>query len=103
GEAFAALQKAIAINPDSLKALAQLAHYYERHGRMAEAIACYDRVLAVKPDFPEVTSKKKFRPDLGAQGGFAEHQDARREWWRKVGVKIAARSPPRHVNDRDPA
>ena len=103
GEAFAAFQKALAINPDSLKALAQLAHYYERHGRMAEAIACYDRVLAVKPDFPEVISNKIFALDLVPQAGFAEHQDARREWWRKVGVKIAARSPPRHANDRDPA
>jgi predicted O-linked N-acetylglucosamine transferase (SPINDLY family) len=103
GEAFAAFQKALAINPDSLKALAQLAHYYERHGRMAEAIACYDRVLAVKPDFPEVISNKIFALDLVPQAGFAEHQDARREWWRKVGVKIAARSPPRRANDRDPA
>jgi predicted O-linked N-acetylglucosamine transferase (SPINDLY family) len=103
GEAFAAFQKALAINPDSLKALAQLAHYYERHGRMAEAIACYDRVLAVKPDFPEVISNKIFALDLVPQAGFAEHQDARREWWGKVGTKIAARSPPRHANDRDPA
>jgi predicted O-linked N-acetylglucosamine transferase (SPINDLY family) len=102
-EAFSAFQQALAINPDSLKALAQLAHYYERHGRIAEAIACYDRVLAVKPDFPEVISNKIFALDLVPQAGFAEHQDARREWWDKIGAKIAAQSPPRHTNDRDPA
>jgi predicted O-linked N-acetylglucosamine transferase (SPINDLY family) len=102
GEAFAAFQKALAINPDSLKALAQLAHYYERHGRMAEAIASYDRVLAIKPDFPEVISNKIFALDLVPQAGFVEHRDARREWWRKVGAKIAAQPPPRHANDRDP-
>ncbi|HEV2958057.1 MAG TPA: tetratricopeptide repeat protein [Xanthobacteraceae bacterium] len=103
GEAFAAFQQALAIKPDQLKALAQLAHYYERHGRMAEAIGCYDRVLAVKPDFPEVISNKIFALDLLPQMGFGEHQEARKEWWRKVGAKIAAQSLPRHVNDRDPA
>jgi len=103
GEAFTAFQQALAIKPDLLKALAQLAHYYERHGRMDEAIACYDRVLAVKPNFPEVISNKIFALDLVPQAGFAEHQEARRDWWRKIGAKIAAQSPPRHANDRDPA
>jgi predicted O-linked N-acetylglucosamine transferase (SPINDLY family) len=103
GEAFAAFQQALAVKPDSLKALAQLAHYYERHGRMQEAIACYDRVLAVKPDFPEVISNKIFALDLVPEAGFAEHQEARTEWWHKVGAKIAAQSSPHHANDRDPA
>jgi len=103
GEAFAAFQKALAIRPDSLKALAQLAHYYERHGRMEEAIACYDRVLAVKPDFPEVISNKVFALDLVPEAGFSEHQEARREWWRRVGAKIAAKAAARHDNNRDPA
>jgi predicted O-linked N-acetylglucosamine transferase (SPINDLY family) len=103
GEAFAAFQQALALKPDSLKALAQLAHYYERHGRMEEAIACYDRVLAVRPNFPEVISNKIFALDLVPQAGFAEHQEARTEWWRRVGTKIAAQAPVRHPNDRDPA
>ena len=103
GEAFAAFQQALAVKPDSLKAFAQLAHYYERHGRMEEAIACYDRVLAVKPDFSEVISNKIFALDLVPQAGFAEHQEARKEWWDKVGAKIAAQSSPHHANDRDPA
>jgi len=103
GEAYAAFQKALAINPDSLKALAQLASYYERQGRMAEAIACYDRVLAIKPDFSEVISNKIFALDLVPQAGFAEHQAARKEWWHRVGAKVAANASPRHANDRDPA
>jgi predicted O-linked N-acetylglucosamine transferase (SPINDLY family) len=103
GEAFAAFQKALAIKPDLLKAHAQLAHYYERHGRMAEAIACYDRVLAIKPDFPEVISNKIFALDLVPGAGFAEHQEARKEWWRRVGAKIAAAPRPAHANGRDPA
>jgi predicted O-linked N-acetylglucosamine transferase (SPINDLY family) len=103
GEAFAAFQQALAIRPDSLKALAQLAHYYERHGRMAEAIACYDRVLAAKPNFPEVISNKIFALDLVPQAGFAKHQEARKEWWRRVGSKISANAPMHHANDRDPA
>ena len=102
GEAFAAFQKALAIKPDSLKALAQLAHYYERHGRMEEAIACYDRVLAIKPDFPEVLSNKIFALDLVPRAGFVEHQEARTEWWRRVGAKIAATPRPAHANNRDP-
>jgi len=103
GEAFAAFQKALALKPDSLKALAQLAHYYERHGRMEEAIACYDRVLAIKPDFPEVISNKIFALDLVPRAGFAEHQEARKDWWRQVGAKIAATPGPAHTNSRDPA
>jgi predicted O-linked N-acetylglucosamine transferase (SPINDLY family) len=103
GEAFAAFQRALAIKPDALKALAQLAHYHERHGRMEEAITCYDRVLAVKPNFPEVISNKIFALDLVPQTGFAEHQEARREWWRRVGANIAAQAPVRHANERDPA
>ena len=102
GEAFAAFQQALAVKPDSLKALAQLAHYYERHGRMEEAIACYDRVLAVKPDFSEVISNKIFSLDLVPQTGFAEHQEARKEWWRRVGAKIAAQPSLQHTNDPDP-
>jgi predicted O-linked N-acetylglucosamine transferase (SPINDLY family) len=101
-EAFAAFQQALAVKSDSLKALAQLAHYYERQGRMQEAIACYDRVLAVKPDFPEVISNKIFALDLVPQAGFVEHQQARTDWWQKVGAKIAAQSSPHHANDRDP-
>ncbi|HXW24351.1 MAG TPA: tetratricopeptide repeat protein [Xanthobacteraceae bacterium] len=103
GEAFAAFQKALALKPDSLKALAQLAHYYERHGRIEEAIACYDRVLAIKPDFAEVISNKIFALDLVPQAGFAEHQEARKDWWRQVGAKIAAQPRPPHANSRDPA
>jgi len=103
GEAFAAFQQALAIKPDSLKALAQLAHYFGRHGRMEEAIACYDRVLAVKPNFPAVISNKIFALDLLPQAGFAEHQEARKEWWRRVGANIAANAPIRHANDPDPA
>jgi predicted O-linked N-acetylglucosamine transferase (SPINDLY family) len=101
GEAFTAFQKALAIKPDSLKALAQLAHYYERHGRTEEAIACYDRVLAIKPDFPEVISNKIFALDLVPRAGFVEHQEARTEWWRQVGAKIAATPHPAHANSRD--
>jgi predicted O-linked N-acetylglucosamine transferase (SPINDLY family) len=102
GEAFAAFQKALAIKPDSLKALAQLAHYFERHGRMEEAIACYDRVLAIRPDFPEVISNKIFALDLVPRAGFVEHQEARTEWWRQVGAKIAATPRPAHANSPDP-
>jgi predicted O-linked N-acetylglucosamine transferase (SPINDLY family) len=103
GEAFAAFQRALAIKPDLLKAHAQLAHYYERHGRMVEAIACYDRVLAIKPDFPEVISNKIFALDLVPSAGFAEHQEARKEWWRRIGEKIAATPRPAHPNVRNPA
>jgi predicted O-linked N-acetylglucosamine transferase (SPINDLY family) len=102
GEAFTAFQKALAIKPDSLKALAQLAHYYERHGRMEEAIACYDRVLAIKPDFPEVISNKIFALDLVPRASLVEHQEARTEWWRQVGARIAAMPRPAHANSCDP-
>jgi predicted O-linked N-acetylglucosamine transferase (SPINDLY family) len=102
-EAHAAFEQALAINPDNLKALAQLAHGFERQGRVEDAIGCYDRVLSVRPDFATIISNKIFALDFAPGVGFVEQQEARREWWRQVGSKIAAQAPPQHDNDRDPA
>src|SRR5262249_19241058 len=102
-EAHAAFEQALAVNPDNLKALAQLAHGFERQGRVDEAIACYDKVLSVRPDFATIISNKIFAFDFADGVGFVEQQEARRQWWRQVGAKIAAQSPLRHHNDRDPS
>jgi len=102
-EAFAACNAALAISPDSPRALTQLGQCHARQGDTERAVACYDRALAIKPDDESAISNKIFTLDFAADVGFAEHQAVRAWWWRRIGSKIAARSPWHHDNDRDPA
>jgi len=102
-DAFAAHSKALAIKPDYFKALVQLAWWYQRQGDMEGVMSCYDRALAIKPDFAEGISQRIFLLDSAPNSGFEEQQQARKNWWRQVGAKIAAKSQLRHNNSLDPA
>ncbi len=102
-EALASYQQALAIKPDYFKAMLQLAACHGKRGDTRNVIAFYDKALAIRPDFADAISNRIFALDFVAEAGFAEHQAARRQWWRQVGSKIAAGSHPRHGNDRDPA
>jgi predicted O-linked N-acetylglucosamine transferase (SPINDLY family) len=101
GEALACYQKALEIRPDYFKALLQLAACHGKRGDMANVITHYDKALAIQPDFADAISNRIFSLDFIADAAFAEHQAARREWWRQVGAKIAAASPSDHDNDLD--
>lgn len=102
-EALAAYGKALAIRPDYFKVLIQLAACHGVRGNIEEAVACYDRALALKPDFSDGISNRIFTLDFAPNVGFAEHQEARKFWWRQVGVKIADRAPRHHANSLDSA
>ncbi|MEA2929667.1 MAG: hypothetical protein QOG38_2095 [Hyphomicrobiales bacterium] len=102
-DAMAAYHKALAARPDYLKAMVQLAGCLLKQGNAEEAISFYDKALAIKPDFADAISNRIFSLDFIASAGFPEHQEARRQWWNEVGVKIAAASRVSHDNDRDPA
>lgn len=54
-EAAALIRRALAENPESAEAHANLASVLQTSGRDDEAIACYGRALALNPAFPEVS------------------------------------------------
>jgi len=100
-EAFATCHRALAIEPDSPRSLIQLAQCHASQGDTEQAVACFDRVLAIKADDEQAISSKIFTLDF-APVGFAEQQVARTCWWQQIGSKIAARSQLHHDNDRNP-
>ncbi len=51
------LNAALAINPNYVPALLNLANLHEDRGRRAPAIALYERILALEPDFPEALAR----------------------------------------------
>ena len=101
-DALAACQRALAISPASAKALGQLGRCHSLLGDTEATIACFDRALAIKPDDGTVLSNRIFALDFSENGDFGLHQEARSQWWRRIGSKIAAEQPVHHENDRDP-
>jgi len=99
-EAFAACQRALAIGPDSTKALSLLGQWHAQQGDAEAAVSCFDRALAIKPDDEAALSNRIFSLDFVETSDFAQQQAARAEWWRQVGSKIA--SPLPCDNDRNP-
>jgi predicted O-linked N-acetylglucosamine transferase (SPINDLY family) len=101
-EAMAVCERALAIEPDSVKALSQLGQCHLLRGDAETAISCFDRALAIKPDDEIALSSRIYALDFSRDSGFERHQAARSEWWRQIGSKISAQRPMQHENDRDP-
>ena len=102
-DAFAAYNQALAIRPDYFKAYIQLAACHGKRGDIDAVISSYDKALAIRPDFADAISNRIFALDFVPTIGFAEHQAARKQWWERVGAKIAAGSRRAHRNSPDPA
>ncbi|MBV9541259.1 MAG: tetratricopeptide repeat protein, partial [Alphaproteobacteria bacterium] len=65
-EALADLQRAENLAPDDVPVLNALGLAYARQGRMADAVACFDRILALDPNFPAAHFNKGWTSeDLG--------------------------------------
>jgi predicted O-linked N-acetylglucosamine transferase (SPINDLY family) len=101
-EAAAACQNVLTLNPNCPNALTMLGQCHFKLADAAQALACFDRALAIKPDLDCALSNRIFTLDFDPQAGFAEHQAARKDWWRHVGARIAAGGRPDHPNRRDP-
>jgi predicted O-linked N-acetylglucosamine transferase (SPINDLY family) len=102
-EALAACQRALAIKPDSARALTQLGQWHALQGDAEAAVSCFDRALAIKPDDEGALSNRIYTLDFSGDGGFAQHQAARSDWWRQIGSRISAQRALQHGNDRNPA
>ena len=101
-EALDACQRALAIEPNSPKTLTQIGQCHALLGDAETAVSFFDRALAIRPDDEIALQSRIFSLDFG-DGDDARRQAARSEWWRRICAPIAARHPPRHDNDRDPA
>lgn len=99
--ALEACRRALAIEPDSPKALSQIGQCQALLGDADQAVACFDRALALNPADDVALASRIFSLDF-CDVGYAQHQAARSEWWRRVGAGIAELHPPDHANDRDP-
>nr|WP_041756176.1 tetratricopeptide repeat protein [Bradyrhizobium sp. ORS 278] len=100
-EALEACQRALAIEPNSAKALNQIGQCHALLGDAQAAVACFDAALAIDPADEIALESRIFSLDF-CEVGFAQHQAARSEWWRRIGSKIAEMHPPHHANDPDP-
>ncbi|GLH78886.1 acetylglucosamine transferase [Bradyrhizobium sp. SSBR45G] len=100
-EALAACQRAVAIEPNSPKALSQIGQCHALLGDAEAAVAFFDRALAIDPADDIALANRIFSLDF-CDVGYAQHQAARSEWWRRIGSRIAERHPPDHANDLDP-
>jgi len=100
-EALDACQRAVAIEPNSTKALTQIGQCHALLGDAEAAVAFFDRALAINPADDVALVSRIFSLDF-CEGGYAQHQAARTEWWRRIGSDIAEMHPPHHANDLDP-
>ena len=101
-EALAACQRALAIRPNSARALTLLGQWHAQQGDAEAAVSYFDRALAIKPDDEATLSSRIFSLDFVEASGFVQQQAARAEWWRQVGSKHAASPPLPCDNDRNP-
>jgi predicted O-linked N-acetylglucosamine transferase (SPINDLY family) len=101
-DATAECQRALARNPNCPNVLTMLGQCHFKLLDPVRALACFDRALKIKPDFEWALSNRIFVLDFDPQAGFAEHQAARRDWWRHIGAKVAAAVRAQHDNSRDP-
>jgi predicted O-linked N-acetylglucosamine transferase (SPINDLY family) len=101
-DALAACERALSITPDFPSALTIMGQCHSLMGDAETAVKFLDRSLAIKPDDETAITSKIFSLDFANDADFRTHQAARAEWWRRIGIRIAAQHPPHHQNDRDP-
>jgi predicted O-linked N-acetylglucosamine transferase (SPINDLY family) len=102
-DASATVLRALAVAPDSAHVIAIAGQCCARSGDVEGAIRHFDRALALKPNLTHLITEKIFVLDAAPWAGTVEHQQIRREWWDRIGSKVAPQSPVSYPNDRDPA
>ncbi len=101
-EALATYDRALAIRPDYVDVLYNRGIALMDLQRCEESIASYDRALAIEPDHALAGSNKVFSLDFLPGYGFAEQQEARRNWYRSL-PKGLSNGVKRYPNVADPS
>jgi len=100
-EALESFDKALEISPEYTDALADRATLLLNMQRYEDAVASCERALAIDPDHAIAQSNRIFFLDFVAGLGVAEHQAARRSWYRALAGDLRKGPAPRPV-DADP-
>ena len=93
-EALASYDQALAIKPDYADVLSSRGAAFMELLRYEEGIASYDRALAIEPDHAAAGSNKLYSLDFVPELGFAEHQQARRDWYQALPKHLSGRVAP---------
>src|SRR5215813_6160212 len=100
-EALASFDRALKLHPNDVDVLASRAFVLQQLGRHTAAIEVCDKALALAPERADVRSCRIFLLDFIPELGFAEHQEARRQWFEAHGKPLASTISP-HPNAPDP-
>jgi len=100
-EALESFDKALQIKPDYTDALANRANLLLNMQRYEEAVVSCERALAIDPAHAIAQSNRICFLDFVAGLGVAEHQAARRSWYRALAKDLWTGVAP-HPKDPDP-
>ncbi|CCE02851.1 tetratricopeptide repeat protein [Bradyrhizobium sp. STM 3809] len=98
--AMDACRKVLEQTPQSEVAWTWLGECFCKQGDLATGLQHFERALEIKPDFGDAITAKIFLLDFMPDTDFVQHQAVRREWWTRIGARIARRPAP--VRERDP-
>lgn len=100
-EAISACEQALRLDPSSEPSLSLLGNCRAQTGQITEAIATFDRVLAIRPNCEDAITRKIFALDFMEGAEFATLQAARRYWWEQVGSTLPRRQLRTRSTDPD--
>jgi predicted O-linked N-acetylglucosamine transferase (SPINDLY family) len=89
--ALAACNRQLELNPNCEIGVMLLGECLAKQGDVVAAIAHFDRAIALKPDHEEAITKKIFAMAFWEDTNFEREQAARRDWWDRIGCRIAQR------------
>jgi predicted O-linked N-acetylglucosamine transferase (SPINDLY family) len=101
-EALASYDKALEIKSDYADGLCSRGAALISMQRYEEGIADYDRALAIAPDHAVAAMNRQFSLDFVPGLGFAEHQEARRQWYLSLPKHLSVQVAP-YPNVADPS
>jgi protein O-GlcNAc transferase len=100
-EALSSYDKALAINASYYQAFNGRGNALLDQGLVDEAITCYRRALAIKPNEPGIHSNLIFACNFDTAATMADHQAERIRWDEQHARQFAVSIRP-HTNDPDP-
>jgi predicted O-linked N-acetylglucosamine transferase (SPINDLY family) len=100
-EALESLDKALEIKPDFPNALVNRASFLLSMRRYEEAVDSCERAIAIDPGHANAQSNRVYFLDFVPELGFAEHQAARRTWYRALAKDLCTGVSP-YIKDADP-
>ena len=99
--ALAACKRQLELNPNCEMGVMLLGECLAKQGDVVAAIAHFDRAIELKPDHEEAITKKIFAMAFWQRTDFELEQAVRRDWWDRIGSRIAQRRLAPRLLDPD--